>query len=185
MALVTLSEYKTYYGISTTTEDFRLGLIIDLVSDLVNSYLGRNILQEVYSSKFVSQINGYIYLNNFPLVSVDLLEYLSSSTTLWTSVAAYEIHDDIGAIEITDASVIKDIDSKRSRPIKISYVGGFSDTPADLKLAVFDLITYYSKRQQTPVRSFNSQSTDSSALINGSEMPSHIKRVLSLYRLRD
>lgn len=185
MALVSLQEYKEYYNINSTTNDVRLSLLTELVGDLVESYIGRNILNDTYTNVLEENLNGYVYLDNFPIAYVDTLSYLSKETDAWVDMVAtdYVIHADEGILEIVNPDVLARISSKHSRAIRATYEGGYNDTPSDLKLAIFDLLTYYYKREQTPSRSFNSQSVDTSAGLKGSEMPAHIKRVLALYRV--
>lgn len=187
MALVTLQEYKDYYAISSTTGDSRISLLVDLVSDLVDNYLGRNIQLGTYTNNLEELLGTFIYLDNFPIASVTTLEYFSNTSETWVTIDAadYEVYSETGIIELIDTSITADISTKRSKAVRVTYQGGFSTIPSDLKLAVFDLITYYNKREQTPVRSFNSTNTDTSGTFSGSEMPAHIKRVLSLYRNRD
>jgi hypothetical protein len=63
---------------------------------------------------------------------------------------------------------------------KINYVGGFDETPSDLKLAVLDLVEYYYKNESTPKRMSNFVTIE---YVKTSDFPPHIKRVLDLYRV--
>ena len=71
-----------------------------------------------------------------------------------------------------------------SRSVKLVYKGGYSAVPGDLKLAVYDLITYYLKKEATPAKSMPGSEiknvTKSQTL--HSEFPPHIKRILEHYR---
>jgi len=185
MALVTLEEYKEYYKISSAEGDDRLSSMIDLVSELVEVYLSRNIASEVYSDVYLELLGSSVYTPNFPIESISLLEYFDKSTETWVAIdsANYFVEEDNGIIEILDSSILSLISGKRRKPVRVSMTAGYSIVPSDLKLAVFDLITYYNKRQQTPVRNMSGQGVDTTAGLNGSEMPAHIKRVLSLHRL--
>lgn len=187
MALVTLQEYKDYYTINSTDNDVRLQLLADLVSDLIESYLGRTIQVATYTDKKKEIVGTSIYLDNFPIVDVTSVKFYSKVTnSLVTAEAAdYAIYEDEGIIEFINPAILAAIDNTRSKNSEVTYSGGYAVTPSDLKLAIFDLITYYNKRQQTPVVSFNNQTRDSSSAFSGSEMPAHIKRVLALYRVQD
>ena len=67
----------------------------------------------------------------------------------------------------------------------MTYTAGYETTPEDLKLAVFDLVTYYHRNEhkqrmnQGPAAINNPGST---SLRNNSDFPDHIKRVLDMYR---
>ena len=70
--------------------------------------------------------------------------------------------------------------------VKITYNAGYTDTPKDLKLAVFDLVTYYLKdehkiRQTLGGATLQNQGT--SGMRTSTDFPDHIKRVLDLYRV--
>ena len=69
--------------------------------------------------------------------------------------------------------------------VEVIYNAGYADCPADLKLAVIDLITYYHKdehkaRQTIAGASIQNQSSTSQR--NNVAFPDHIKRVLDLYK---
>jgi len=69
--------------------------------------------------------------------------------------------------------------------IRVTYTGGYSSTPEDLKLAAFDLVTYYFKKESTPHKSVSAGITLSSRTTptdKPSDFPAHIKRILDLYR---
>jgi hypothetical protein len=69
--------------------------------------------------------------------------------------------------------------------VKVTYKGGFSSTPEDLKLACYDLITYYYKKESTPRKAISDGGTlasSSTPTDKPSDFPSHIKRILDLYR---
>ena len=71
-----------------------------------------------------------------------------------------------------------------TRSVKLIYKGGYSSVPGDLRLAVYDLITYYLKKEATPAKSMPGSEiknvTKSQTL--HSEFPPHIKRILEHYR---
>lgn len=185
MALVTLQEYKDYYSINSTTNDTRLNLLVDLVSELVETYVSREIDSTTYTNKAFELLGNYVYLDNFPVTTLTTLEYLHRDSKTWIVIPSedYYLEGDNGVLEILDPETTVLVAADRNKAIRATYEGGYLTVPSDLKLAIFDLITYYNKREQTPVRSVQGQNIDNSAGINGSEMPPHIKRVLSLYRV--
>ena len=65
------------------------------------------------------------------------------------------------------------------------YTAGYSAVPADLKLAVIDLITYYLKdehKQRRTMAGASIQNDGSSSQKDNVAFPDHIKRVLDLYK---
>jgi hypothetical protein len=69
--------------------------------------------------------------------------------------------------------------------IKVTYTAGYSTCPADLRLAVIDLITYYLKEEHRETRTLGGasiQNPSSTSLNDNVGFPDHIKRVLDLYK---
>lgn len=69
--------------------------------------------------------------------------------------------------------------------VRVTYKGGFASTPEDLKLALYDLVTYYYKKESTPRKAISDGGTlasKTSPTDKPSDFPAHIKRILDLYR---
>jgi hypothetical protein len=69
--------------------------------------------------------------------------------------------------------------------VKVTYKGGYPATPDDLKLACYDLVTYYYKKESTPRKAISDGVTISSKTSptdKPQDFPAHIKRILDLYR---
>jgi hypothetical protein len=69
--------------------------------------------------------------------------------------------------------------------VKVTYTAGYASTPKDLKLAIFDLITYYLKDEHKERRTLGGasiQNQGSTSLRDSVAFPDHIKRVLDLYK---
>jgi hypothetical protein len=74
---------------------------------------------------------------------------------------------------------------KGAGAIKVTYTAGYSACPSDLKLAIFDLITYYLKDEHKERRTLagaSIQNAGSTSLRDSVAFPDHIKRVLDLYK---
>ena len=69
--------------------------------------------------------------------------------------------------------------------VEVVYTAGYSAVPADLKLAVLDLVTYYLKdehKQRQSIAGASIQNASSSSQRDNVAFPDHIKRVLDLYK---
>ena len=69
--------------------------------------------------------------------------------------------------------------------VRVTYKGGYESCPADLKLAVFDLITYYHKdeyKQRQTISGASIQNSSTTSQAGNIGFPDHIKRVLDLYK---
>jgi hypothetical protein len=72
------------------------------------------------------------------------------------------------------------------KSVKVTYKAGYTSTPEDLKLAVFDLIKYYMKDERKERQSISGASVEnvlSSSLAGNIGFPDHIKRILDMYKL--
>ena len=69
--------------------------------------------------------------------------------------------------------------------VKVIYKGGYATCPADLKLAVIDLISYYHKdehKQRQTLSGASIQNQGTSGQSGNVGFPDHIKRILDLYK---
>jgi hypothetical protein len=97
----------------------------------------------------------------------------------------YVVDDLTDSIVRTTESVDKSFPKGR-KAVRVVYTAGYSATPEDLKLAVFDLIKYYLKdesRERMSIAGATIENPGSSSVPNSSGFPDHIKRVLDMYKV--
>lgn len=186
--LITTSEYKAYVGISSTNQDAEINAIVPKVSSLVKTYCGRTFIDYVSDAKTEYSSGGhtYIYLKEAPILSVSSVEYSADYGATWTTLTEFTDYtvdlenDRIYAIPI----VYADGFPKLVNAYKITYTAGYESTPEDLKLACLDLVSYYLKSDMSIKSTRNAGANQTSVeFITSSSMPSHIRRVLDLYKL--
>ena len=191
--LDTLAQYKEAEGISSSKDDLRFNSIIPSVSELVKTYCGVSFVDFYSSNKtetFTIDWDTYVVqLTESPvnsIVSVQEREtYGGSYTTLTTSDSEYYLESSTDSILRTNDSGRYQNWPKGVGAVKVVYTGGYSEVPADLKLAVFDLITYYYKdehKQRQSIAGASLQNQGSSSQRMNVGFPDHIKRVLDLYK---
>jgi len=190
--LITLATYKDAEGLSTPKEDVRINALIPSVSQLVKTYCGNSFVDYYSSAKtetFTVNWNTHIVqLTESPVNAITSVQertsYDSAYTTLTTG--AYEYHLDA----ITD-SVFRTLSSGYKNwatgvdAVKVVYTAGYSAVPADLNLAVIDLVTYYLKdeyKERRTIAGASIQNQASTSQSNNVSFPDHIKRVLDLYK---
>ena len=190
--LITLQDYKTAEGISAPKDDAKLNALIPSVSQLVKTYCG-NTFVDFYSSNKTEEFNidwatHIVQLTESPvnsIVSVQEREsYGSAYTTLTTGAQEYFLDSDTDSIFRTTSAGYKNW-QKGVGAVKVVYTAGYSGVPADLKLAVIDLITYYLKdehKQRQSIAGASIQNSGSSSQRDNVAFPDHIKRVLDLYK---
>ena len=191
--LVTLSDYKDAEGIGSPKEDLRISRIIPSVSQLVKTYCGNSIIDFVSSDK-TEEFDIYwdtyaVQLTESPVISITSAQersgYDQSYTTLTTGAYEYYLDKRTDSVIRTNESGTRLNWKHGVGAVKVLYRAGYSSTPDDLKLAVFDLVTYYLKDEHKERRTLGGasiQNQSSSTQRDNVAFPDHIKRVLDLYK---
>ena len=191
--LVTLTEYKEAEGIANPKEDLRLQTLIPSISQLVKTYCGNSII-DFYSSNKVEDFDIYwetfaVQLTEIPIVDVVSVQergsYDEAYTTLTTGAHEYYLDTRTDSIIRTNNSGGRLNWKHGVGAVRVTYKAGYASTPEDLKLAVFDLITYYLRDEHKERRTLGGasiQNQPSTSQRNNVAFPDHIKRVLDLYK---
>ena len=191
--LVTLTEYKEAEGIANPKEDLRLQTLIPSISQLVKTYCGNSII-DFYSSNKVEDFDIYwetfaVQLTESPIVDVVSVQergsYDEAYTTLTTGAHEYYLDTRTDSIIRTNNSGGRLNWKHGVGAVRVTYKAGYASTPEDLKLAVFDLITYYLRDKHKERRTLGGasiQNQPSTSQRNNVAFPDHIKRVLDLYK---
>ena len=196
MDLCTLTDYKLYKKIEHNKDDSQLNALIPAVSALVKTYTANAIVDYAIEDKIEifdipDNYTSEIFLTESPLLNIALLQERESIaddyTTLVENTDFYvdKEHDRLYRI---DGETSTKYFAKGFASIKATYRAGYTECPEDLKLAVFDLITYYLKEEYKGRRSMAGatlQNDPTSSLRTDIGFPDHIKRVLDLYKIID
>ena len=190
--LTTIADYKDAEGINNPKHDLRLESLVPAVSQLVKTYCGNSIVDFFSTNKeelFNINWDTYIVqLTESPvnaLVSVSERQDQGSSYTLLNSG-----NNDFYLDKATD-SVFRTNSTGYSNwkkgpgAVKIVYTAGYATTPNDLKLAVFDLISYYlhdEHKESKVLQGATIQNQGTTSMRDSVAFPDHIKRVLDLYK---
>ena len=183
--LITLAEYKAYVGITSTNQDTAIKTLIPQVSALVKQICRRTFTDYVDDNKVEvakGGINGRILLHETPILNVGSVEFSDDFGKTYTSL-----------VEFTDYVVDQDADTVelianpyigywKTNAFRISYNAGYEELPVDLKLAVADLIVYYT-RNDAAIHSHKPVGSNTVLIeyITKTSLPAHIRRVLDLY----
>jgi len=187
--LITLEEYKESKGLSSVKDDYRLNTLIDSVSQLVKTYCGNSIV-DYYSTNKVETFSidwdtHLVQLTESPVNSVVSVETRDTVAASYTTLASTEYYLDTATDSIMYVS--SGSNNYRNWPrgpgaVKVTYTAGYSDTPADLKLACIDLVQYYYKEEHTQRRTLAGATIENQGSGDGRGFPDHIKRVLDMYK---
>ena len=198
--LVTLQQYKDFAGLQGVQEDARINTLIPQVSQLVKTYCGTSIVDFYSSAKtdyfdIVDGDTSRVMLDESPVNTVTSVQERENQADSYVTLIT-ENSDSSGKYEyiidtITDSIIRTTSTGTKSFPrghraVKVVYTAGYSATPNDLKLAVYDLVKYYMKdqtikRRQIAGAMLESQST--SGIAGNIGFPDHIKRILDLYKI--
>jgi hypothetical protein len=193
--LITVQEYKNAEGINGQKEDQRLDIIVPQVSDLAKKYCGTSFIDYFSSAKtetftIKDKYTSTIIISESPLVSVESVKERSTYGEAYQTLTTgnYEYY-----VDIASDSIIRTTDSGNEKywangvgSVQIEYKAGYASTPADLKLGLFDLVTYYLKdehKERRTIAGATLQNQGTSGVRDNTDFPDHIKRVLDLYRV--
>jgi len=185
--LISLNDYKELEGVTNTQHDARTEVIIDSVSQLVKTYCGNSIIDFSSTPKVETLSINYsttsIQLTESPVIEIQASgvkernDMASSYTVLATT--DFELDKTTDTLYRISGSQYKNW-AQGINAIEITYTAGYTTTPADLKLAVADLVTHYLKgehKERRTIQGATIQNQKSSIVF-----PDHIKRVLDLYK---
>ena len=190
--LITLEEYKVSKGIESLKEDAKLTALVVSVSQLVKTYCGNSFVDYYAADKtetFNVEYEAHtIQLTESPVNSITSVEerltYADAYVALTVGAQEYYFEPNTDSIYRTTGAGWKNWPIGPGS-VKVLYKAGYATIPADLKLAIIDLITYYHKEEYKERRTIGSASitniTTSSQWRNVS-FPDHIKRILDLYK---
>jgi len=198
--LITLQQYKDFAGLTGVTMDSRINVIVDSISQLVKNYCGTSIIDDYSSAKteyfdIKDSSTTRVMLDEGPINAVTSVSERESQADSYVTLIT-ENSDSSGKYEyivdsITDSIIRTNEEVDKSFPkgrkaVKVVYTAGYSSTPDDLKLALFDLVKYYLKDQRKERMSIAGASVEnpvSTTLRNNIGFPDHIKRILDMYKV--
>jgi len=198
--LVTLQQYKDFAGLQGVKTDARINVIIPQITKVVKNYCGTSIVDYYSSAKteYFDILDGRtnrIMLDESPVNTVTSVaeresqadSYITLITGNSDSSGKYEY-----VIDTYTDSIIRTSDSatkyfaKGWKAVKVIYTAGYSATPEDLKLAVYDLIKYYLKderKARMQIAGAMVENPVSSSIRGNTGFPDHIKRILDFYKV--
>ena len=193
--LITVNEFKDAEGLRGEKDDDRLNVLIPLVSDLAKKYCGITFI-DYYSTNKVETFNitdnytNTVIMSESPLVSVNKVEertaYSEEYKELLTTNYEYFADTESDSIIRTTKNGEPSNWAKGMGAVRITYKAGYSATPNDLKLALYDLVNYYLKdehKERKVLGGAQMSNQGTSGVRDNTDFPDHIKRVLDLYRV--
>lgn len=180
--LITKAEYKAYAGISSTTQDTAITSLIPKVSALVKAICRRSFIDYVDDAKveYFEGVGDTYIPEESPVISVTSLQYSADYGQTYTTLVPYTdyaVNKKDGTIKCLTGDFADTVNA-----YKLTYTAGHEALPEDLKLAIFDMITYY-LRNDSAIHSNKAPGTNAVQIeyVTTTSLPAHIRRVLDLY----
>ena len=194
--LFTLNDYKTYKGIEHFKDDNKISALVSPVSELAKTYCGTSFVDFYSSAKtetfdILDSQTTEIFLTESPLNSVTSVRERKSITETYTTLTNYEeyyIDNEHDRIFRIDGDISPKAFAKGFASISVVYTAGYSSTPQDLRLALYDLVNYYLKEEYKGRKSLAGaaiQNETATSIRDDIGFPDHIKRILDMYRVVD
>lgn len=165
MAIITAAQYKTFKGISVTTYDAQLAVVIPAAQSDAERFCGRLFDTATYTETFSGDGSGFYLLKNAPITSITSLSYLTrnadgTETATALSVQSYRFDADTGELYLvprgrawgtfSDQLGAPYVSGNFTSPsfssnfgnYRVVYVGGYSSMPADLQLAMYQYVDH-------------------------------------------
>lgn len=183
--LVTVAEYKSYLGISSTNQDAAIAALIPKVSELVKSICRRTFVDFVDEFKTETKrscTNRRFLVAETPLLQVSSVDFSEDFGKTYTTLVEYQdyvVDTETAAVEFI---VYPYMDYQKVNAFRVTYTAGYETIPQDLKLAILDLIQYY-LRNDSAVHSTKSTGANTMQIeyVSSTNLPAPIKRILDLY----
>lgn len=164
MAIISAAEFKVWKGISASTYDAQLAVIIPAVQSMAELYCNRVFDSTTYTGATAEKHNGtdspILCLRNAPvttLTSISVVDAAGNSTTIDSD--SYTLDADAGVVQYEPASVSSIISDEWGvsenlawvpaprfpmghQNISVVYVGGYTSQtmPAGLKMAMYQAV---------------------------------------------
>jgi len=191
MPLTVLADVKSYLGISNSTDDSFINLLIADVQVVIESYCHRKFDVATYTSE-QHNVNHKIFTKQTPIKTVTNIVRLDGSiiNTIpeGNGLTNYRIFP--GYVELLDykyvtmGNKLKYVNSEESY-VEITYSAGYDVPPADLSLAAIKLtaLEYKESREnRLGLESYSEGSIKETYAKKETEMPLNISTVLDRYK---
>ena len=190
--LTTIADYKDAEGINNPKHDLRLEALVPSVSQLVKTYCGNSIVDFFSTNKEeVLNINWDTYIVQLTESPVNALVSVAERPNQGSAYVSLTSGNNDFYLDKSTDTVFRTNSAgytnwkKGPGAVKIVYTAGYATTPADLKLAVFDLISYYlhdEHKERKVLQGATIQNQGTTSMRDSVAFPDHIKRVLDLYK---
>lgn len=176
MGLTTVANVKEFLGVTGIADDALIVNLIDRVTNFIQKYCNRKFTSSTYDEYYDGSGTGYLFLPDYPIVSVALLE-IDGAVKASTD---YAIYTDAGMIRLKKGKFNEGILN-----VHVIYVAGYVTVPKDLEQACTEIVAmkYYSRG--TEKFGVTARNLGEGGMISYERtLPAEIAGVLDLYKRR-
>lgn len=170
MSLITVDEYKEFKSITNTAKDEVYTVIVDSVCELIKAYCDRTFI-DYYSTDKVLTVTPKAGVTTLILKEIPIVELVSVTEDGVDITSDVTVNEEYGFVNYEFAG---------DKEVVVTYKGGHSFTPPDIKLAVLELTDYYVNDEHKMKRSFGGATVEYHE--TGNEWPLHIQYILNAHR---
>jgi len=178
-ALCTVAMVKEYLDIESSDEDYDTPLenLINRASDIIETYIGKNIINVEHSEE-THDGDGtcYLFLDNYPIISVSTITDDGDSV----STSDCDIYLDEGYIYYEDGF------SSGHRVLVVTYTSGYGaaqvNIPEDFEQACIKLVSYWFRRDISDYSATYDEGHELAGPARG--IPDSVKQLLNPYKAR-
>jgi hypothetical protein len=183
--LVSLADMKEYLGLSDddATRDDRIGYFINIVSEFVDSYCNREILQGVHTEYHDGPGDSVIMLNQAPVASNPTPTVFVDPDHEWS--ADDKVAEDDWWIDETAGELWRKdgVWPLGRRNVRVIYTAGYTTVPYDLQLSVFEAVAYLRSRQEGKLWGISSKTLAETSVTRFElDFPETVKMIWSRYK---
>lgn len=190
VALVTVTQAKTWLKISGSSEDTLLESFIDRAGDLANRFTGRHLKTKSYTEYYDGNGTAQIILRNHPATTLTSIHI--DAMRAWGSESAVDVSADVmldGAAGIIRLWNNGGLFTKGRGNVRVIYVAGYKDSannlvPYDLQEAALLIVAHSYKRHYQEQRIGLQSETIADRTFNYSDeaIPKKAEAILKRYR---
>lgn len=156
MAIITAAQYKTFKGISDTTYDAQLAVVVPAAQAVAERYCNRVFDIGTFTELHDGDGSDTLILKNAPIVSITSIKLVDSAGTVLSTYASTDyvltlvtaivklydsrygrlVHDSFGILQNTNWGN-QPYWPRGTQNIQVVYSGGYTSAPADLQLAMY------------------------------------------------
>lgn len=182
-SLITVGDLKNFMGIDTPIYDEKLTMIVNAMTDYIESRCKRRFQSTLYTEYVNGDDSDHLMMKQYPITSITSVEENSNSdnSSNWATLAAEEYFNigpdlEAGLIRKTSRTF------KGTANYRVVYTAGYTTLPSDLKYACYMLCSEAFNRSRSAGVKSESLGDHSITFESISMENDNVEKVIQRYR---